>query len=325
MITNMHFPLLKLKPFFGGQFGVPGSEAPQGLRWSPDAVVLYVDSGHADASDNADGTNPEQPLATVQAAVSSSLLTDYSIIVVNGTVEESVVTPDYVTGPSYVSIIGAGPTGYSPSWQSDAADEPALDMRAVGWMVQGFRFLGQTAAACIELRHTDSGADDIAIRTVIQNCLFDGLTTGQYGIWSHGCYDVWIIDCVFQLWNNVANDACGLFAGTTPLAIPYRNHIIGCVFWDNDNHAIFPCNGCEFVGNRFQQVGYAYTAVQSLNTTVGGNPGDDNLVTQNVMTGDYSVAGGYSGGAADIWIGNMCDDVAEAEVGDNGFSILAPT
>jgi hypothetical protein len=136
---------------------------------------------------------------------------------------------------------------------------------------------------------------------------------------------VWVKNCTFALWNNVGNTATGLFAGTTPLAIPYRNHIVGCLFYDSDNGAIFPCNGSYFYYNMFQPVGYAYSMVQVLNTSVGGNPGDDNVVFGNYFGGDYSIAGGYNPGAADEWIGNYSPDTAEAEVGDNGLTIAIPT
>jgi len=322
----MLFPIYKLRPFYGGQFGVPGSESPYGIRMIPDATVLYVDSGHPEASDNNDGTDPTAPKSTVQSAINSTLLEPYSVIVVAGTVSEDVVTPDYATGPNYITLLGAGPSMYSPAWEGDDASTPSLDMRAVGWRVEGFRFYGKTSAAAIELRHTDSGANDIAIRTVIQNCLLDGLTTGRYGIWSHGCYDVWIVDCVFQLWHNaVAGGAIPLGVGTTPLAIPYRNHIVNCVFWDSDNGAIFPMNGGEVRGCMFQPTGYAYAMTQVLNTSIVANPGDDNVVHNNTFPGDYSIAGGYRPGAADAWLGNWADDTAEAEVGDNGITIARPT
>lgn len=307
------------------QRGVAGSgrEASVGAF---DIVPLYVDSGHVNANNNNDGTDPQQPKATIAGAIASSLLTDYGIIYVSGSVSESVVTPDYATGPSYVQIIGVGPSPYSPSWDSGAAASPCLDMRAVGWRVSGFRFLAPTTSACIILRHTDTGANDIAIRSVIDNNLIDGQTTGRYGIETHGCYDVWIVNNVFQLFNNaVAGGAVPLLTGTTPLAIPYRNHVIGNMFWDSENGAIFPCNGSHVAENVFQPVGYAYAMTQVLNTSIVANPGDDNVVHSNICPGDYSIAGGYRPGAADVWVGQICDDVAEAEVGDNGWGYLRPT
>lgn len=318
-------PLQKFPEFYGGQFGVPGSSSPLGLRMHPDAIVIYVDSAYPDANDNNDGVLPSAPKATVQSAINSTLLTPYSYILVSGEVTESVVTPDYITGPNYITILGGGISRYSPSWQSDDVNIASLDLRAVGWRVSGFRFYGNTGAAAVVLRHTDTGANDIAIRTIIDNCYFDGLTTGLYGLESHGCYDVWIVNNTFQLWNNVGNTATGMIVTTTPLAIPYRNHIIGNVFEDSDNGMIWPSNGSEFYLNRVKPTGYAYTMVQAFNTSIVGNPGDDNHVVGNYFGGDYSIAGGYRGGAADEWYGNFSPDTAEAEVGDNGITLLPPT
>lgn len=325
--TNAYpnWPILKAPPFYGGQFGVRYSSSPLGYRMHPDAIVMYVDNGYADASDSNDGIDPMAPKATVQSAVNSTLLTPYSTIVVSGDVAEDVITPDYVTGPNYITILGGGVSRYSPAWTGAAAGTSGLDMRAVGWRVQGFRFYGKTGASCVVLRHTDSGANDIAIRTVITDCYFDGLTTGLYGLESHGCYDVWVVNCTFKLWNNVANTATGMIVTTTPLAIPYRNHIIGNVFEDSDNGMMWPSNGSLFAHNYVKPTGYAYTMVQAFNTSLVANPGDDNLVVGNFFGGDYSIAGGYRGGAADEWFGNFSPDIAEAEVSASGITILPPT
>jgi hypothetical protein len=299
-----------------------------------DQQIFYVNSAHANASDFNYGLDPDHPLATVQELMDRVLsvgnmvspsLQNYDIVYVGGTVAEDVTTGDYDDFPSYVSIIGAGPGMYAPAWTGNDANTTSLDLGVVGWRIANFRFYGKTGAPCIELHHTDVTGNDIAIRTVIDHCLFDGLTTGIYGIWSHGCYDVWITDNTFQLFHNaVGGGAIPLWANTTPLAIPYRNHILRNIFWDSDNGAVFPCNGSEIAHNLFQPTGYAYAMTQVLNTSVGGNPGDDNVVYANTFPDDYSIAGGYTGGAADIWIGNFAPDIAEAEVADNGFTILPP-
>lgn len=310
-------------PDRAGVLGVPGTIW-YGKVSGHTAPNLYVEAAHPGANDDNDGTDPNYPKETVQAAVDSAFLETRSTIYVRGHIEESVVTPDYVTGPSYVNIVGLGPSRYGTSWQSDNVALPSLDMRAVGWRVSGFRFYGNTGAAAIELRHTDSGANDIAIRTIIDHCYFDGLTTGLYGIWSHGCYDVWITNCTFSLWHNGAGTATGLYCATTPLAIPYRNHIVDCHFFDSDNHMIYPMNGSFIRRCMFQKTGYAYTATQVLQTSVGGNPGDDNVVWDNRLTGAYTVAGGYTAGAADRWEGNFSENIAHANVADNGWTVGPP-
>lgn len=299
-----------------------------------DLQIFYVDSGHANANDLNEGLDPEYPLSTIQELIDRSTgtstvvepaLQSYDVIYVSGTVSEDVQTGDYTQMPGYVSIIGAGNSRYSPAWEGDDANTPSLDLRCVGWRVSGFRFYGKTGAACIELRHTDSGANDIAIRTVVDNCYFDGLTTGLYGIESHGCYDVWIVDCTFALWNNAGNTSTCMEVGTTPLAIPYRNHVVGCKFYDSDNGMRWESNGSYFYNNMVQPTGYAYAMTDVFQTSTVANPGDDNVVWNNCFPGDYSIAGGYRPGAADSWLGNWADDTAEAEVGDNGIAFARPT
>ena len=322
---NKFPPIIKNPAFYPGQMGVEGADVPEGLRIAPTAVAYYVDTNHSLANDSNDGTDPDYPLATIQAAVNKVSNNGDVIYVAPGSYAESVVTPDYATGPNYVSIVGLGNTRYACQWQSAAADEIALDLRAVGWSVENFRFMGQASAACVEIRHTDSGANDIAIRTHIKDCYFDGLTTGLTGIASHGAYDVWVTGCTFSLWHNAGGTASGMKVGTTPLAIPYRNVVKDCMFYDNDNHCEWPSNGSMFVNNMFQAVGYAYSATLILQTSIVANPGDDNIVWGNTFAGDYSIAGGYRPGAADEWLGNWASDTAEAEVGDNGITIARPT
>ena len=295
--------------------------------------IFYVDSGAAGASDDNPGTDPNYPVAHIQELIDRALLTstvtpalsDYDIIYVSGNVQEDVTTGDYDDLPSYVQIIGAGTSRYSPAWEGSSQNATSLDLGAVGWRISGFRFYGKTGASCIELHHTDVTGNDIAIRTIIDNCYFDGLTTGLLGIETHGCYDVWIINNTFSLWNNAGNTACGLKVTTTPLAIPYRNHIARNMFYDNDNNAIFPCNGCFIYNNVFQSVGYAYSAVQNLQTSIGGNPGDDNMIFGNQFQGDFSIVGGYTFGANDYPMANYSNDVAEAEVDATGLVVAIPT
>lgn len=309
------------------QWGVKGTGAEARVA-DAERQVFYVEPAHANASDNNEGTDPLFPLATLGTLMTrtwSPLLQSRDIVYVKGLLTESVTTPDYTAAPSYVTIAGVGPHRYAAQWTSGGAALACLDLRAVGWSIENIRFYGAATAACVQLRHTDTGANDIAIRTHIRNCYFDGLTTGRYGIATHGCYDVWIENCTFSLWHNaVAGGAIAIWLESSPLAIPYRQHIKGCMFYDNDNHIICPMNGSFVYGCMFQPTGYAYASTQQLETSLGGNPGDDNVIFENIMPGDYSIVGGYNPGAADVWVGNWADDVAEAEVGDNGIAYLRP-
>ncbi len=70
-------------------------------------------------------------------------------------------------------------------------------------------------------------------------------------------------------------------------------------------------------------VGADNTMDPVLDLTVDGG-GDANVVTGNWFGGDYSNTGGYAANETDMWTGNYAEDVAEAEVGDNGLTIAQP-
>jgi len=168
----MNIPLLKTKAIHPGVWGVEGADNPKGVRAVPSVTVYFVDYDHPRANDTHDGTDPEHPLKTIQAAVDK--VGDYGWIIVSSINPdgESVVTLDYATGGNYVNLVGAGNTRYSIVWASESEILPCLDLRAVGWRVSGFNFDVPALSSGIVLRHTDTNANDIAIRTIIEGCNF---------------------------------------------------------------------------------------------------------------------------------------------------------
>ena len=322
--TQQLQPMLRFPQFFAGQIGIEHSASPYGMRIGSRGIVLYVDANTGD--DDGAGYSPDEPFATIGAAVGSSLLTSGSVIyVAPGLYSESVVTKDYVLGANYVSIIGAGNSRWAVQWESGAAASPCLDVRAIGWSVERMKFYGPVTEASIQLRYGDTNANDLASRTNIRNCQFDGLTVGRYGIVTHGASDVWIEGNTFSLFHNaVGGGAIPMLVDPTPVAIPYRNYIRGNHFSDSDNGAVWSSNGCFWEGNVFQPVGYTYAMTLILQTSTAADPGDDNTVKGNYFPGDYSITGGYRPGAADMWFGNMADDVLEGEVSDCGITLTRP-
>ena len=283
--------------------------------------IWFVDRtlGH----DEADGETPDKAFKTMQAAVDNDRLANNDVIYALTDLTESVVTPNWADTARWVSIIGVGNGYYSPAWRSAAAAEPALDMRARGWRVSGFKFPAPTAAFSIEIRYADVDAGAVALHTIIERNFFNGDTVGLGGVNTHGCYDVVIANNIFHLFHNAGGTACALYTGVCPIAIPMRNQVVGNLFYENDNHMDFPCNNSFIMDNVFQKVGFTYTATVVLRTLRDG-AGDDNVVTRNHFQGDYSIAGGYIPGPADDWTGNVAEDVAEVEVADNGFTVARP-
>jgi hypothetical protein len=170
----MNLPLLRTKPVHPGVWGVEGADNPLGVRTVPSITVYYVDYNYPTANDTHDGTDPEHPLKTIQAAVNK--VSDYDWIVVRSinALGESVVTKDFVSGANYVKLIGSGVSKYAITWKPATQTYICLDLRAVGWEISGFTFdlYGHINGVGIEIRHTDTGANDIAIRTIIENCRF---------------------------------------------------------------------------------------------------------------------------------------------------------
>ena len=56
---------------------------------------------------------------------------------------------------------------------------------------------------------------------------------------------------------------------------------------------------------------------------ISGATGGCNIVTKNVLGGDYSTAL-YVSGTDDDWVGNFSSDIAETEVADSGITIAVP-
>lgn len=322
------FPMLKAPPWFGGQLGVPGSDSPLGFRLHPDAVVIYVDSGHADASDQNDGTDPIKPKATVASAVSSSLLVPHSVIAISGDVAENVSVSTAIA--DYVTIVGIGNGRYTPIWAPAVATSPCLTIDAYGWHVLNTHFQPGASSSGVTLtRVVGAGAEG----TVIEGCFFDGLWgTGAFGIVLHGApANVSIIRNRFAEFGS--GDPCITIANTA-VADPYQCHILYNTFQECDEYITSEVAGgwsqsiiaynlfCPATHDAAYPAGAGGTAVYlKLNGATYGY----NVVFGNTFPEDYSIAGGYTPGTGDFWMGNYAADTAEAEVGDNGLTIAVPT
>ena len=322
----MTYPLIKDPAHYAGQFGVPWSGSELGIRMAPRAVVLYVDKDHPNASDNADGTDPNSPKLTIQSAVSSGILTTGSYIVVfSGDYSETVVTGQYGTAPGYVNLIGvASGNRKAPYWASPAAASPCLDLRTPGWRVSGIRFAAHTAAFAVYIRCTVPNANDIAINTLIEDCQFYGQSTGLGGIAFHGApYEVEIKHCRFEFFHNAGMTATAIADTDVSWASAYRTLIEDCQFLENDRHINLASNVSIIRNCIFHNDGtYAPNITVDLRDGTIGH----NIVTGCVLPGDYSNAGGYydTAAGAGFWGGNFTNDLAEAEVSDGGVTIAPP-
>lgn len=326
----MFLPQLHLGPWFQGQLGVPGSAVPRGIRTAPSGIVLYVAKDHPNATTTADGLNPEYPLSTITAAMArlvafhaeSSISAANSVIVVAPGIYTDNIVIANATYPEDCTIVGASSNKFGVIWRPAAGDALAIDQG--GWVVDNIHFQPSGTGAGVKLTWTaGSGGED----AVIQNCFFDGRWgTGLYGIEFEGApANVSILNNRFAEFD-AASPA--ITVTSTATACPYQTHILGNTFQECAEYIASDAGGWNasiIAYNHF----VAATGDLAATTTfidMGTAALGCNQIVGNFLDGDYSNAGGYTAGSAgtDNWVGNIVFDVAEAEVGDNGFSITQP-
>ena len=287
------------------------------------AQNFYVDSTHANAHADNDGTDPEAPFALIQSAVDSPFLTARSTIFVSGASTESVTVPTTIADYVNLVAVGQGLGGGQPVlWAPAAGDGLTID--AYGWYVYGFRFQPAADGAGVKLtRVSGAGAEG----TVIQRCFFDGLWgQGLYGVELDGApANVSILNCRFAEFD--ASSPC-ITLTATGTASPYQTHILDCTFQECAEYltsVVGGWNASVIMRNVFAEATGDLAATTTYIDLGTGSLGY-NIVTQNIFSGDYSNTGGYTAESQglDNWVGNYAADVAEAEVGDNGLTIAEP-
>ena len=183
----MALPQIRQAPWFPGQLGVPGSDVQRGLRWEPTGITLFVDPDSNNDTDAADGTDPENPKTTIQAAVTqlvtfqtalNTSLAGSTIVCAGAAYTESVTIPATIP---YCRLVGGSPNRWRPTWASAAAATPCLTVNAEGWVIDGFEFDCPASSAGVLLNEIPASSLS-AYKTIIQNCAFDGLWAGLYGI-----------------------------------------------------------------------------------------------------------------------------------------------
>jgi len=321
-----------------GQLGVSGSDVQRGLRWESSGIVLFVDENHPNAHSVGDGTDPEEPLDSIQTAINNliafatamaPITLEGSVIVVasEATIAETVTIP--ATAPTHCMILGAGSSAHQPTWTAATAAGTALTVLQTGWTIEGFTFETGAAGTAIYLSGTGSIG---AYKTTIRNCRFDGLYGGLYGIDFAGApHRVTVQNCEFLEYRRTDNTAYAMIVTDSSDSNPYQCNIIGNRFRDCENYigslgSARAWNISLFQGNVFMEgLGAGLIPVVLYLDLRGGSRGY-NIVTGNFMGGTYTNAGGYWANAATPnvnWAGNIAS-VGNATVGDNSFTIAVP-
>lgn len=332
----MGLPLVRQQPWYPGQMGVSGSDVQRGLRWEPAGIVLYVDENHPGAVSVGDGTDPEQPLDSIATAITTltnhatatacSLEGSVIVVAAEATIGESVIIPP--TAPKNCLLLGGGAGINCPAWTAATPTGTALTIRQEGWTVENFLFRAGSGGTSIKLEWVP-GSSYVGYRTTIRNNHFDGLWQGQYAIDFYGApYDVVIEGNWFREYRRPDSSAYAIITTDSSNANAYMCKILNNHFEENNNHVGSLGNNksfnlTTFTGNVFHE-GVLITATLMLDLR-GGSQGQ-NIVTGNVFCGTYSQAGGYyaNAGAPGNWVGNSAEDVASAQVGDNGMTIAVP-
>jgi hypothetical protein len=321
-----------------GQLGVSGSDVQRGLRWESSGIVLFVDENHPNAHSAGDGTDPEEPLDSIQTAINNliafatamaPITLEGSVIVVasEATIAETVTIP--ATAPTHCMILGAGSSAHQPTWTAAVANGTALTVLQTGWTIEGFTFETGAAGTAIDLNGTGSTG---AYKTTIRNCRFDGLYGGLYGINFIGApHRVTVENCEFLEYRRTDNTAYAMIVTDSSDSNPYQCNIIGNRFRDCENYigslnSDRAWNISLFQGNVFMEglAGGLIPVILYLDLR-GGSRGY-NIVTGNYFGGTYTNAGGYWANAATPnvnWAGNIAS-VGLATVGDNSFTIGVP-
>jgi len=212
--------------------------------------IIFVDSGHAQASDGNYGTNTEQPMATIDAAIGRCSANNGDVILVLPGHDEN-PTASITMDVAGVWIKGLG-WGNSRPTVTFGALAAAVDMSAASCRISGIRFdLGAvaatvtnafniTAAGCIVedcecVAHATSQFTNFLTATdveqvVIRKNRFVGLNGASMtsGVVVDGCDYITITDNVIQgFFSEHALD------NTTPAS---ADEVLNCVIVDNIIH-----------------------------------------------------------------------------------------
>ena len=314
--------------------GIAGTQIEATIGGS-DAQAFYVNAAHAASNDANYGTDPDDPLATFQelidrstgvSAIVSPALAAGDSVYISGAITESVIVTEAV--PANCRLIGERPGIEAPVWTAAVAAGTALTLRQAGWFVGGFRFTAGAAGQAIKLEWVPASGY-VANRTVIANNYFDGAWGGLYGIELSGApFDTRIVNNEFREYRRGDASAFAIITTNSSEANAYMCVVENNLFWENENHvgSLGDDRGFNlsvFKGNIFHE-GVLIAATRMLDLR-GGSQGK-NIVVGNTFCGDYSNTGGYYANAATpgMWIGNVAEDVLEAEVGDNGWTVAPP-
>lgn len=317
-------PLTRLNPWYPGQMGVPGTWSETGLRQHSTGVIFWVDPNCPFAEDQQDGTDPGHPLATIARALAlcQPYRGDTIAVMANGFWTHApggaANYPLPVTETVEVTVHGVRIVGVFPSgsmgvpWRAVAAGDTILTISAMSVLVEGFVFMGESAAGGANCDGIYSEWDGVTLwgdNLTVRNCHFD--EDIQTAIELEFIYNADIHHNVFQ-----ACDIAGIYSdGADPLQSCHFHHNWFDNVGDGQTGAISVVNAerCKIDHNQIynddaQTGGAGLVATDEGIDTSGG---DWNLVHDNVLScllpgpgNDYSDF--CNSGGTDAWCHNLC-------------------
>jgi hypothetical protein len=162
-------PLVKDPAFYPGQWGIPGSDSPLGIRMFPEGVTYYVHSENLAANDLNAGTNPMYPLATIAQGLTNCTAGQNDVVVVVGQATAYPVAAEVLWNKNYTHLVGISPDLYGVGQRvrivapAAIAATHVMTVSGAGCMIKNIQFNNENAAAA------DSGALSLSG----QRCLFE--------------------------------------------------------------------------------------------------------------------------------------------------------
>ena len=316
-------PLVRANPWYPGMPGIFGSDNETGLRTHCTGAVFYVDPNFPGTSDDRDGTNPTNPLATVAAAIDLCQPHRGDVIVVMDNSMwmyaeggQGIATAQYATVLSEevtidvagVRLVGLAAGGLGVPWYPASDGGTCITVHGVNVTIEGFVFdEGPTYTGCNAIYAEWDGDTMFADNLCVRHCYFYDSVVNAIElehIYSadihHNVFDA----CTYGIYADQAGS--GLY-----LTSIHHNSLFNCVtgaMWlgDSDQGIVY--------NNRLYNTDAENVAAatdEGINTTGGGR----NMVCDNYFSCRLLGVGGWadfnSGAASDAWVSNyLLDGVA---------------
>jgi len=332
-VTFGALPLTRLLPFYPGQMGVPGSDNDRGLRMDTLGQVFYVDPNHAAANANNDGTDSDNPLSTVAAALTrcSPYHNDVVAVMFNsdwtyGSI--AVGRPLPIREAVTVSVPGVRIVGVAPSgalgvpWCPTGNGAASITVNAMDVLIEGFNFWDDTYTATIGILAQWNSPALFGENLTVRHCHF---YEKGYGIVLDYVWNSYIHDCKFD-----SCDTEAIFNRSTYGDIELVE-IKRCVFANNASAINLPdsdyniIENCHLVNNVLgitMGVTSSYNIINNnviIGTAAGtnnfinlsGGGGVMNMVSDNWLgctVAQYDTTCSPGGGGTDMWVRNHLRD-----------------